>query len=86
MITVKTIVPRNLLQINSTLQAILISFSLGNVWFLCSVYFLPNDQISTSQIDQLVDQLSKPAVIVRDMNAHNPLWYDHRLDTEGAEI
>ena len=72
MVAVKHNIPYTLLQINTPLQAVAISFSIGDLRPICSVYLPPIEQISALQIEQLIGQLPKPTMIVRDMNAHNP--------------
>ena len=86
MVAVKHTIPHTLLQINTPLQAIAISFSTGDLKSICSVYLPPIEQISALQIEQLIDQLPKPTMIVGDMNAHNPMWFDGRLGTRGGIV
>ena len=37
-------------------------------------------------MNELIDQLPQPFMMVGDMNAHNPMWRDSRLDTRGRMI
>ena len=86
LIAVKTTIPHHPIQLNSNLQAVAISFTSGRLKSLCSIYFPPNEQITEDQISELIDQLPMPTLLMGDFNAHNPLWYDRRLDRRGEEI
>ena len=72
MIAVRHSIPHTALQLNTPLQAVAISLNTGDLRSICSVYLPPAEQISALQIEQLIDQLPKPTMIVGDMNAHNP--------------
>ena len=37
-------------------------------------------------MSELIDQLPMPTLLMGDLNAHNPLWYDRRLDRRGEDI
>ena len=39
--------------------------------------------ISSEDIESLISELPEPFIIMGDMNAHNPLWGDSRLDERG---
>ena len=75
-----------IVQLNTDLQAVAVSFASGRLKSLCSVYLPPNEQITEEQMAELLDQLPRPTLIVGDLNAHNPLWYDQRLDRRGEQI
>ena len=72
LIAVKTTIPHNHIQLNSTLQAVAISFSSGRLKSLCSIYLPPNDHITVDHLQELVDQLPKPTLIMGDFNALTP--------------
>ena len=86
LIAVKTSISHHHIQLNSTLQAVAISFTHGKLKSLCSIYIPPNDRITDDQLQELIDQLPKPTLIMGDFNTHNPLWYDHRIDQRGEKI
>ena len=86
MVAVKLTILHILLQISPRLQAAVVSFSAGSLKSLCSVYFSPNEQISTLQIERFVDQLPKPTMLVGEMSAHNPMWFDGELNRRGEMV
>ena len=75
LVAVRHDIPHTSLQLNTPLQAVAISLTTGDLRSICSVYLPPTEQISELQIEQLIDQLPKPTMIVGDMNAHNPTWF-----------
>ena len=86
MIAVKTNILHTLVPLNTALQAVAISFPSGNLKSLCSLYLPPNEIITEQQLNDLANQLPKPTMIMGDFNAHNPLWYNQRLDARGREV
>ena len=76
-------IPQSQIPIKTTLQAVAVRISLSRIITLCSVYFPPNQNISTEDIESLISELPEPFIIMGDMNAHNPLWGDFRLDKRG---
>ena len=86
LIAVKTTIPHHQVQLNTNLQAVAVSFNSGGLKSLCSIYLPPNEQITEDQMGELMNQLPKPTLILGDLNAHNPLWYDQRLDQRGEDI
>ena len=86
LIAVKTTIPHQPILLNSNLQAVAVSFTSGKLKSLCSVYLPPNEQITEDQMGELIDQLPMPTLLVGDLNAHNPLWYDSGIDRRGETI
>ena len=86
LIAIKTNISHHHIQLNTDLQAVAVSLTSGKIKSLCSVYLPPDEIITEDQLDQLIDQLPRPTLIVGDFNAHNPLWYDRRLDHRGEVI
>ena len=82
-ILVNIAIPQSQIPIKTTLQAVAVRISLSRIITLCSVYFPPNQNISTEDIESLISELPGPFIIMGDMNAHNPLWGDARLDKRG---
>ena len=78
-------IPKTQIPIKSKLHAVAIRISLSKTITLCSVYFPPNQNISSEDIESLISELPEPFIIMDmgDMNAHNPLWGDSRLDKRG---
>ena len=86
LIAIKTSISHDQIPLNTTLQAVAVTFPSGKLKSLCSIYLPPNDIITKEELKNLTDQLPKPTMIMGDFNAHNPLWYDENLDTRGKII
>ena len=41
---------------------------------ICSVYIPPRFKLKQSEIDQLINQLPSPFLLLGDLNAHSDLW------------
>ena len=73
-ILVDSRIPHSKINLNSELQAVAIRVTLHKVMTICSVYLPPNSNIHKSTLNDLVEQLPTPYIIVGDFNGHNPLW------------
>ena len=52
----------------------------------CSLYLYPSICYSKIVIENLFDQLPRPAVIMGDFNAHNPLWGSSTSNRRGKDL
>ena len=86
LIAIKTNISHHQIQLNTNLQAVAVSLATGKIKSLCSIYLPPDEHFTEDQMNELFDQLPRPTLIVGDFNAHNPLWYDQRLDHRGEVI
>ncbi|XP_072375929.1 uncharacterized protein [Diabrotica undecimpunctata] len=50
------------------------------------MYIPPNQELNHNEISDLLDQIPIPRLIVRDFNAHNPLWGSKKLTSLGRKI
>ena len=41
---------------------------------MCSIYLPPSLPINIKKLDQLIDQLLKPFILMGDFNSHHTLW------------
>ena len=61
--------------------------SIGNKTFtFCSLYLYPSITYSKAIIEDLFDQLPRPAIIMGDFNAHNPLWGSTTSNRRGKDL
>ena len=77
--------------LNTTLQAVAVSVKIQQRITICSVYLPPVDpsraDISQDTLQNLINQLPKPFLLLGDFNAHHPLWFDTReVDQRGRTI
>ena len=52
---------------------------------IVSLYLSPSAQFPKASLSSLVDNLTKPVMILGDFNAHHPAWGSSHLDTRGRE-
>ena len=76
--------------LHTDLEATAARVSVGNkVYTFCNLYLSPSKQHSKASIENLLDQLPRPAVMMGDYNAHHPLWgstSSNQLGTDLEEI
>ena len=73
--------------LNTVLQAVAVSVKITQRITICSIYLPPDEVISKEEIQNVLNQLPKPFMILGDFNAHHPLWYDTRpTDRRGDDI
>lgn len=53
---------------------------------VCSVYLRPRDPLDTGLIDELVNQLPTPILLLGDFNAHNVAWGSPTTGTKGSHL
>ena len=77
------------IKLNTNLQAVAISIKLQKRITVCSLYCPPiaiTPVSFKSDLQNLVDQLPKPFLLLGDFNAHNPLWFGQRTDARGTAV
>ena len=72
--------------LNTPLQAVAASVTLSKAVTVCNIYIPPSVDIRLSDLEQLIQQLPAPFVLVGDFNAHSPLWGDVRQDSRGQMV
>ena len=53
---------------------------------MCSIYLPPSAPTDIKKLDQLVDQLSKPFILMGDFNSHHTLWGCRNTNDKGRTI
>ena len=79
-------VPHRTIPLNTTLQAVAVSVSVNKTITLCSIYLPPSSPISRKKLDDLVEQLPKPYILMGDFNSHHTLWGCSHTDNKGRII
>ena len=82
-ILVRRELPHIEIDITTPLQATAIQVQLNKFYTICSLYLPPSEEVPKSDIEQLIDQLPEPFLILGDYNARSPLWGDHTVNTKG---
>ena len=68
--------------LTTNLQAVATRLWIGKWYTVCSLY-LPHDTLQLSDLENLVNQLPPPFLLLGDMNARSPLWGEPITNTKG---
>jgi ribonuclease HI len=79
-------VPHRALTLETNLQAVAVSVTLHKTITVCSLYLPPNTIINKTDLDNLVEQLPSPFVILGDFNGHSPVWGCADSNSRGDDI
>lgn len=81
-------IPHEFLRLNTTLQAVAATVKWPVQATFVSIYICKNDGKRTLQekLEQLLNQLPSPIVLLGDFNAHSYLWGSEQLDERGKAI
>ena len=85
-VIVNNTVPHRSVKLNSTFQAVAVSISLNKTVTLCSVYLPPSSPIDARKLDNLINQLPKPFILMGDFNSHHSLWGCTDTNDKGQNI
>ncbi|MEO1419229.1 MAG: reverse transcriptase family protein [Bacteroidota bacterium] len=72
------------IQLNSPLQAVAITATLGKQITICSIYLPGAIGFSNVEIQNLINQLPAPFLVLGDFNAHSQLWGCNTSDPLGS--
>ena len=53
---------------------------------VCSVYIPPNKEPKELELNNLIEQLPRPFIIMGDFNSHNEIWGSKKTDKKGKVI
>jgi len=85
-ILVRTDYPSTLLQIQSPLEVVAISIQLESSITICNIY-IPNQKLfKSSDIENIIQQLPPPFLLLGDFNSHGLSWGSDKTDDRGKQI
>jgi len=73
-ILIKNSTPHQHIQLNTSLQAVAVRITLHKTVTVCSLYLSPSSKYSNADLEDFIDQLPPPVLILGDFNAHSSLW------------
>ena len=82
----KIIFPSKKIDLQTNLQATAISVTLDREITTCSVYIPPSFSLNSQHLDNLLQQLPTPYIVLGDFNGHNILWGGQDNDSSGELI
>ena len=85
-IFVKSSYPQRKIDLQTELQATAVSVTLDREITICSVYISPSFSLNSQHLDNLLQQLPSPYILLGDFNGHNILWGGQNNDSRGELI
>ena len=85
-IFLKSSFPQRKIDLQTELQATAISVTLDREITICSVYIPPSFSLNSQHLDNLLQQLPSPYILLGDFNGHNILWGGQNNDSRGELI
>ena len=85
-ILVKRSIVHREIRLQSTLQAVAVSLTILKTFTLCSVYIPPSHNLTLGELNNLIEQLPPPYIVVGDYNAHNFLWGCSDVNNKGKVV
>ena len=83
---VKSSFPQRKINLQKNLQATAISVTLDREITICSVFIPPSYSLNSLHLDNLLQQLPSPYIILGDVNGHYFLWGGQNNDSRGELI
>ncbi|GBM53583.1 RNA-directed DNA polymerase from mobile element jockey [Araneus ventricosus] len=78
--------PSTPLTLHTTLQAVAVQVHTRALVTVCCIYLPPHDVITQQQLNNLVDQVPKPFLLLGDFNGHSALWGSDNTNSRGRQI
>ncbi|GBL63002.1 hypothetical protein AVEN_119183-1, partial [Araneus ventricosus] len=78
--------PSTPLTLHTNLQAVAVQVHTRSLITVCSIYLPPHDVISQQELNNLVDQLPTPFILLGDFNGHSTLWGSDSTNSRGQQI
>ena len=73
-ILIRNGIPQSKIHLSTQLQAIAVKVTLYRIINICSIYIPPHDAINESEINNILQQLPTPFILLGDFNSHNTTW------------
>ncbi|KFM73191.1 putative RNA-directed DNA polymerase from transposon X-element, partial [Stegodyphus mimosarum] len=78
--------PLTVFPLNTCLQAVAVQINISMLVTVCTIYLPPNEVIDKKELDDLVEQLPTPFIVIGDFNGHNHLWGSGDTNFRGKQI
>lgn len=85
-ILVQENIPSKHIPLNSPLEVIAIELITTIKVTVCNIYIPPAQLINKNEIENVINQLPAPYILLGDFNAHNVLWGSSHTDTREKAI
>ena len=85
-ILIRNDIPHDEVKLNTPLQAKAIEIAIHKKITICSIYIPPSTNLDPKMLDDLVQQLPSPFMLLGDLNSHNMLWGCNDFNSKGRKI
>ena len=85
-LVIKRGIPHEPIQLNTNMQAVAARITFHRTISVCSIYIQPKYKPNIQELDNLINQLPPPIILLGDFNAHNVLWGSQHTNTSGTLI
>ncbi|GFX46003.1 probable RNA-directed DNA polymerase from transposon X-element [Trichonephila clavipes] len=72
--------------IRTSLQAVAVQVSIFSTVTICNVYLPPNVPLNFRELQELIDQLPSPFILLGDFKAHHMLWGCQDVNSRGKVV
>ena len=79
-------IPHSEIKLNTILQAVAVKLAIHKVITLCSLYLSPSHALDNIELNNLLQQLPPPVLLLGDFNAHSPVCGCQNLNKRGKQI
>ncbi|GFW94550.1 putative RNA-directed DNA polymerase from transposon BS [Trichonephila clavipes] len=83
---IKHATPFSPVLIRTSLQAVVVQVSIFSKVTICNVYLPPNVPLNFRELQELIDQLPSPFILLGDFNAHHLLWSCQDMNSRGKVV
>ena len=78
--------PSSQIHLKTNIQAVAVSVTLHRTISICSIYIPPRSKIVEKDLDEIVNQLPTPFLLLGDFNGHNFIWGSDDVNDKGRII
>lgn len=72
--------------LNTNLQAMAIRVGLNKTYTICNIYITPNQNFTYAELDNIINQLPEPFIMMGDFNGKHTMWGNDIIDHHGRII
>lgn len=78
--------PQSKIQLKTHIQAVATKATLHRTINICSIYIPPHNPLNEIDLNNLIDQLPRPFLLLGDFNSHNVIWGSKYSDKKGKNL
>ncbi|GFV56079.1 putative RNA-directed DNA polymerase from transposon BS [Trichonephila clavipes] len=79
-------IPSSPILLRMSIQAVAVQVSIFSTVTICNVYLPPNAPMNFKELQELIDQLPSPFILLGDFNAHHLLWGCQDVNSRGKVV